>query len=164
VYAGFWIRFLAYIVDTLLISAVILPLGMGVGVLIAVTDGADNASVILAFESLIRIVSIGLGWLYFSWLESSSWQATIGKKLCGLRVTDLHGNRISFGKATGRYFGKILSGLILFIGFIMAAFSEKKQALHDQLAGTLVVKGDPVNYLDPPPPPDFGYGGTPGIR
>jgi uncharacterized RDD family membrane protein YckC len=58
----------------------------------------------------------------------------------GIRVTDLDGGRISFGRATGRYFGKILSGLILGIGFLMAAFTERKQALHDLLAGTLVVR------------------------
>ena len=86
--------------------------------------------------------------------------------MLGLRVTDLNGNRIGFGKATGRYFGKILSGMICFIGFIMVAFTEQQQGLHDMLAGTLVVRGaataDP--YPQPPPPPDFSYrGGTIGI-
>ena len=75
----------------------------------------------------------------------------------------MHGNRIGFGKATGRYFGKILSGLICLVGFIMAAFSEKRQALHDMMAGTLVLTGGPIGetLVQPPPPPDFRYGGGP---
>jgi uncharacterized RDD family membrane protein YckC len=81
-----------------------------------------------------------LNWLYFSLLESSSWQATLGKKALGLEVTDLAGRRISFGRATGRFFAKYISAIILMIGFLMAAFTEKKQALHDILAGTLVIR------------------------
>jgi len=105
-------------------------------------------------------LSVVAGWLYFSLCESSSWQGTVGKKVLGLRVTDMNGHRIGFGKATGRYFGKILSGLILGVGFIMIAFSEQKQGLHDMLAGTLVVKGGSgETLLQPPPPPDFRSGG-----
>jgi uncharacterized RDD family membrane protein YckC len=73
-------------------------------------------------------------------MESSARQATLGKMALGIVVTDLDGNRIGFGRATGRYFAKILSALILLIGFIMAAFTQKKQGLHDIIAGTLVVK------------------------
>ena len=73
-------------------------------------------------------------------LESSANQATVGKMALGIQVTDLQGNRISFGRALGRTLAKILSGLILLIGYIMAAFTEKKQGLHDMIAGTLVVK------------------------
>lgn len=79
------------------------------------------------------------GWLYYALMESSTNQGTLGKMALGIKVTDLKGNRISFGKATGRYFGKIVSGMILYIGFIMAGFTEKKQALHDMMAGCLVV-------------------------
>ena len=91
---------------------------------------------------IIRIVVISavLKWLYYALLESSSWQATLGKMALGLQVTDLEGRRIGFGRATGRFFAKIISGIILYIGFIMAGFTEKKQALHDMIAGTLVVK------------------------
>ena len=78
---------------------------------------------------------------YFVGFESSSWQATPGKRALGLIVTDTEGRRISPARAVGRYFGKILSGLILLIGYIMIAFTERKQGLHDFLAGTLVVKG-----------------------
>jgi len=83
-----------------------------------------------------------LSWLYFALLESSEWQGTVGKKLLKIKVTDLYGGRLSFARATGRYFGKFISTVIFYIGFIMAAFTEKKQALHDIMANTLVVKND----------------------
>ena len=72
-------------------------------------------------------------------MESSSKQATLGKLALGIVVTDLSGNRISFGRATGRYFGKIVSGMIMCIGYIMAGFTERKQALHDIMASCLVI-------------------------
>ena len=78
--------------------------------------------------------------IYFAFMESSARQATLGKQALGIIVTDLNGNRIYFGKATARYFGKFISGLILGIGYIMAGFTEKKQALHDMMARCLVVK------------------------
>jgi len=80
-----------------------------------------------------------VGWLYFAMMESSSTQGTLGKMALGIKVTDLNGGQIGFGKATGRYFGKIISALILLIGYIMVAFTEKKQGLHDMMAGCLVV-------------------------
>jgi uncharacterized RDD family membrane protein YckC len=80
-------------------------------------------------------------WLYFAGMESSERQATLGKSVMSLRVTNSEGQRLSFGHATGRFFAKIVSGLVpLAIGYIMAAFTEKKQALHDLIAGTLVLK------------------------
>lgn len=85
-------------------------------------------------------ISTLINWLYFALMESSGRQATLGKMALGIVVTDLNGDKIGFGRATGRYFAKILSGLILFIGFIMVAFTQKKQGLHDMIAGTLVVK------------------------
>jgi uncharacterized RDD family membrane protein YckC len=84
--------------------------------------------------------SILIGWLYFALMESSNKQATLGKMLIGIKVTDLDGNRITFGKATARHFSKIISGVILAVGYIMAGFTQRKQALHDIIAGTLVVK------------------------
>lgn len=161
-YAGFWIRFAAYLIDTILLSLIFLPLGFVLGLVIALGNGGQENEPALALLSVfIRLVSLLTGWLYFAWLESSAWQATVGKKLCGLRVTDLNGFRISFGKASGRYFGKILSGIILCIGFIMIAFSDQKQGLHDQLAGTLVLSGQAVPvYPEPPAPPDFSYRGS----
>ena len=88
----------------------------------------------------INFFTILVQWLYYALMESSPKQGTLGKMAIGLKVTDLSGNRISFGRATGRYFGRILSGLILDIGFLMIVFTAKKQGLHDIIAGTLVVK------------------------
>lgn len=82
-------------------------------------------------------------WLYFTLMESSKYQATLGKMALGIRVTDLSGSRASWGRVNGRYFASILSGMILGIGFIMAGITQKKQALHDMIAGTLVLGQQP---------------------
>lgn len=159
VYAGFWLRFAAYLIDSVILALVTVPVGFALGIIMAATETDSDPSIAMVVNLLINGGSILTGWLYSSLLESSSWQGTLGKKAVGLRVTDLDGNRISFGKATGRYFGKILSGMICLVGFFMAAFTEKRQALHDQLAGTLVLSGPAtVAQYEPPPPPDFGYG------
>jgi uncharacterized RDD family membrane protein YckC len=161
-YAGFWIRVLAYLIDCLVMMAVSCPVGILLGVGVVATGADQNSDSAILTNGFSNVISLLIGWLYFSLLESSSWQATIGKKVLGLKVIDLHGNRISFGRATGRYFAQILSGMICFIGYVMVAFTEKKQGLHDMVAGTLVIKGAAVtSYPEPPPPPDFGYtGGT----
>jgi uncharacterized RDD family membrane protein YckC len=158
-YAGFWMRVLAYIIDSLIMSIVFIPLGLVYGAVMA-GSGLDENSPEMAFGNLgINGISILGGWLYHAFLESSSWQGTVGKKVLGLRVTDMNGSRIGFGRATGRYFGTILSGMICFIGFVMVAFTEKKQGLHDLMAGTLVLSGPalPPSQPLPPPPPDFSY-------
>jgi len=80
-------------------------------------------------------------WLYFAGMESSTRQATFGKAAMSLRVTDGNGQPLTFGHATGRFFAKIVSGMIpLAIGYIMAGFTAKKQALHDMIASTLVLR------------------------
>ena len=84
--------------------------------------------------------SFVIAWLYFAFFESSERGATVGKMAMGLRVVTSDGQRLSFMHATGRYFAKLLSALILFIGFIMIAFTDKKRGLHDMIAGTLVIK------------------------
>jgi uncharacterized RDD family membrane protein YckC len=167
-YATFGQRFCAYLIDSILMMIVIIPLFLIFGVLLAVvggegafeegTEGGEAISV--AISLILNVLSIIPMWLYSAILESSVWQATIGKKIFGIRVTDLSGNRISFGRATGRYFGKYLSSAVCSIGFIMAAFTEKKQGLHDTLASTLVISGEgppsgvTINHA-PPQPPDF---------
>jgi uncharacterized RDD family membrane protein YckC len=94
-------------------------------------------------ESTIRYIVMGvmfiMQWCYFAGMESSPLRATVGKLAVGVYVTDMEGKRISFAKATGRYFGKIISGLILCIGYILAGTTEKKQALHDSMANCLVM-------------------------
>jgi len=85
-------------------------------------------------------LSVAICWIYFATLQSSSWQATVGKKTLGIKVVDKNGGRISFGTATVRYFGKSLSGIIFCIGYMMAGWTKKKQGLHDMIASTYVVK------------------------
>jgi len=159
-YAGFWYRFLAYLIDAMISVCVFFPLGALLGVAI-VASGEDPMSGPMILVRLgLNGVSLIVTWVYFAICESSSWQGTVGKKLLGLRVTDLNGNRIGFAKATGRHFGKILSGIILGIGFVMIAFTDQKQGLHDMLAGTLVIQGGVEPQPEPPPPPDFAYRGS----
>ena len=79
-----------------------------------------------------------LDWLYYTLMESSAKQATLGKMACGLVVVDVHGRRISFGRATGRYFAKIISGLVCCIGYIVIGSDERKRGWHDSIAKTLV--------------------------
>ena len=121
-YGGFWIRVLAYIIDAIVLVIVQLVLMATV----------DNSGV----QTLINLV---FGWLYFAGLESAK-GGTPGKLLLGMRVTTEQGANISFLRATGRYFAKILSALILFIGFIMVAWDTHKQGLHDKIAGTYVIR------------------------
>ncbi len=86
-------------------------------------------------------IAIVVTWLYFAAMESSAQQGTLGKMALGLFVTDLQGHRVTFGRASGRFFAKIITGLIpFFIGYIMAGFTAKKQALHDMIASCLVLK------------------------
>ncbi len=132
IFAGFWRRFGAAIIDGII---------LGIAETIIFRRSAFRT---FAFAPWVFFKSyvwtMVFGWLYYALMESSVKQATWGKMLIGIKVTDLEGNRISFGKATARHFSKIISGLILCIGYIMAGFTEKKQALHDIIAGTLVVK------------------------
>jgi uncharacterized RDD family membrane protein YckC len=144
-YAGFWTRFLAALIDGIILAIVSIIITFIIGLILGGAGGAvggsDGASAGIGIASLItNVLSIVVGWLYYALQESSDKQATIGKQALGLTVTDLNGGQISFGKATIRHFGKWLSSLILLIGYIMAAFTEKKQALHDIIAGTLVLK------------------------
>ncbi len=131
-YAGFWKRVLAAFLDGILISAVMAIVGLG-----GPMHGGGH--MYRADTPSIGLVKIAVGWLYYSLMESSKYQATLGKLALGIKVTDLSGLKIDFGRATGRFFGKILSGITLCIGFLMVAFTEKKQGLHDILAKTLVV-------------------------
>jgi len=78
-------------------------------------------------------------WIYFSVLDSSSWQASVGKAL-GLKVVDKNGDRISFGRATGRHFAKIIYGLTILIGYMMVGWTKRKESLHDMIAATLVIR------------------------
>jgi len=139
VYAGFWLRFAAYIIDAIVMYAVLFVIALVFG-LGGALEAFDKSSQLSALMVTVVVGFYIVILLYFPIMESSKLQATLGKKAVGIKVTDLDGNRIGFGRALGRFFGKILSGVILYIGFIMAGFTEKKQGLHDMIAGTLVVK------------------------
>lgn len=135
-YAGFWKRLGAFVIDYLVLNAASVVIGYGAGVFPwAVGDISGEYSSRRAIWSTSSLV---VYWLYFALMESSPQQATLGKMALSIVVTDVEGKRISFGRATGRYFGKFVSSFILLIGFIMAGFTQKKQALHDLMAGTLV--------------------------
>ena len=142
---GFWRRFVALIIDSLILYIVTAPLTLLFNVpMWALMRGdqpttADLAALMGSMMGLAALSSL-IHWLYFALMESSPKQATLGKMALNLRVTDLEGRRISFARATGRFFAKIISGLIFLIGYLMAAFTERKRALHDMIAGTLVIK------------------------
>ena len=147
-YAGFWIRFLAILLDGILLSIVLSPISFGIfglmGVSARLGNRPDPAQIMaLLIPAIVAAATIGVvgKWLYEALLTSSSKQATVGKMACGLRVTDLQGRRLTFARATGRFFAKYVSSLTLLIGYIMAGFTERKQALHDFIAGTYVIKG-----------------------
>jgi len=142
-YAGFWRRFGANFVDSIILALAGGLVGGIVGGIIGAIMGASGLNLDTIRSTAMffgYVIAIILNWLYFTLFESSAKQATPGKMALGIIVTDLNGNPISFGKANGRYWGKIISALILLIGYIMTAFTEKKQALHDMMAGTLVIK------------------------
>jgi len=150
-YAGFWMRFVASVIDGVLLGIVniiiLVPFLSLVGITAAArasdvdmeNEGAGLMIALLSTYFISMLAVVIAGWLYFALMESSARGATLGKMALGLRVTTLGGDRIGFGRATGRYFGKILSS-ILFIGYIMAAFTAQKQALHDMMAGCLVIR------------------------
>lgn len=126
-YAGFWLRFVAYLVDAAILSL----LSSGIVVIFFLMNSPNWLS---------NIIIICIFWLYYAFLESSSNKASIGKMVVGLKVTDEKGKQISFARATGRYFGKYISVFLFFIGLIMIAFTKKKQGLHDLMSKTLVLK------------------------
>jgi uncharacterized RDD family membrane protein YckC len=149
-YGGFWIRFLAHLIDHVILGAVAAPLFfiMVLPAIIRIARQAEqdqepSPEMIVAIVSsafvYIALAFVGQ-WLYEALLTSSSWQATIGKRVLRLKVVDEAGNRIGFGRATGRFFAKILSSMFFCIGFIMIGFTERKRGLHDMLAGTVVMK------------------------
>jgi uncharacterized RDD family membrane protein YckC len=146
-YGGFWIRFLAVIIDAIIVRIAVTPIVAIVGTIgflpWAMRGRVDEIGIasMVATSMVALPFLVALGWLYEALLTSSQWQATLGKKALGLKVTDEMGNRISFARATGRHFAKIISLMTCFIGFIMAAFTDRKRALHDMIAGTLVIRG-----------------------
>jgi uncharacterized RDD family membrane protein YckC len=141
-YAGFWVRFWAAMVD----SIVLTPLS--ILVYLKFETGSIGFLSASAQVILFLVVSVITPWLYYSLFESGGWQATPGKRLMDLRVVDLLDRKISFARASARYFSKIASSIILGIGYIMAGVTDNKQALHDKIADTLVLRGQPNKILN----------------
>ncbi len=133
-YAGFWIRFFAYLVDYFVLVFITLAtlflIAAGVGM------GAGDA-----FFTFVILASFLLSLLYFPLFNASAWQGTPGKRLLGIRLMRVDGQSISFLRALGRHFAEILSALILMIGYLMIGLTREKTGLHDLIAGTRVVYG-----------------------
>ncbi len=134
-YAGFWIRLVAILIDGIITSIITITLSFFLG--FSLFEEPDTLSPDYIYSNLFSFV---FSWLYYAGLESSQYQGTLGKQMMGIYVTNEHRERIGFLRASGRYFAKILSAMVLLIGFIMAGFTSKKQALHDILARTFVLK------------------------
>jgi uncharacterized RDD family membrane protein YckC len=129
VYGGFWRRLVAYVIDITIVSLV-------QGAVSWIMYHQDWYAISIWPYLVPAIVA----WLYFALGESSTWQATIGKRMLGVHVADENGNSISFLRASVRWICKIFSGLLLGIGYLMILFSVRKRGLHDVLAGTLVLR------------------------
>ncbi len=132
---GFWRRFGAYFIDYIVGSIAGGIIGAVVGFIGGMAGANENVLAICG-----GLAGLMVSWLYSALMESSATQGTLGKMALGIIVTDMNGDRITFGKATGRFFGKIVSSLILGIGFLMCAWTENKQCLHDMMAGCLLYK------------------------
>jgi len=139
-YAGFWRRFIAYIIDCVVLYVAV---GLVIGATYAMVGGpvTEDGGIRPVFLLLYALFLIGF-WLYFTLMESGEGQATLGKRALSIVVTDDAGRRIGFGRANGRFFSKcLLTALVPFgIGFMLAGWTAKKQALHDMIAGTLVIR------------------------
>lgn len=146
-YAGFWMRFIAAVLDGIITAliTVIPALALGFFIGFSLSDTASSSEIEVLAEGIGNLLGLVIGWIYFAMMESSKHQATLGKKLLGLRVVGLEGEAISFGKASGRHFGKIFSLLTIFIGFFMIGWTKQKQGLHDKIAGCLVVRKGEVS-------------------
>jgi uncharacterized RDD family membrane protein YckC len=126
IYASFWQRFVAALIDGIIL--------MFPNFCFNYLFGPRSGSYYMA--------SIVTGWLYYALMESGEGQATLGKRAMKIKVVNMQGERISFANASGRHFAKFISAIIIFIGYLMMLWDEKKQTLHDKIAGTLVVAGE----------------------
>jgi uncharacterized RDD family membrane protein YckC len=151
-YGGFWRRLWSYVIDRFILGVVFTPVGLLFLAPLMATESIGWTDTDLPAEALTTLLGAVLtvaflallgSWLYYTILQSSSRQATLGQLALGIRVTDLEGRRISFARASGRYFATVLTGLTLGIGYLIMLLTARKQTLHDLLAGTLVVRSRP---------------------
>jgi uncharacterized RDD family membrane protein YckC len=135
IYGGFWIRALAKLLDVLILAVLGAIIGAAIGFSMAASGIDDQAQI----QSVARRGGVLLNAIYSIFMHGT-FGATLGKMACGLRVVPSDFKKIGFGRATARYFSEILSTVILFIGYIMAAFDVEKRTLHDRICDTRVIK------------------------
>ncbi len=142
VYAGFWVRFGAVILDTIIVYIIAIVAGAAIGIVLGAAGGPEWAG------AGGMILGIAGAFLYFTLMESGERGATLGKRAFKLRVVTVEGNeRIGFGRAVGRYFARFISMIVLYIGYLMQPFTQRKQALHDLICGTAVVALAPASRI-----------------
>ncbi|MEQ9362791.1 MAG: RDD family protein [Leptospirales bacterium] len=173
--AGFWRRFAAYLIDGIVVGILTgVAMGLVIGLLIlclplsigGLMSGGDPSELLAGLTDQIGLIfgvriylswmlfqmllvtPLWVGWLYFALMESSENSATLGKMALNIVVSDRFGRRITFERATGRYFAKIISGFTFGVGYLMVAFSSRKQALHDIIAGCLLLYRGPADYYE----------------
>lgn len=138
-YVGFWWRFLALIIDSIILMIAFAGIGLAIGVSMF-TPEVDPTTGMPQISGLAMLVQFGGPILYYGVMQASPMQATVGKMAIGAIVTDAAGNRLGYGRSFGRELAKIPSMMVLMIGYLMVAFTGRKQGLHDIMAGTLVMK------------------------
>jgi len=142
-YAGFWLRVWAGAIDVMLEALAALLLTVIVGYAVKLVDSRSGVSPItgsyLTGIAFIAVLTIG-GWLYSAFSESSKWRATIGKRIIGLQVVNASGGQLTFGQASVRHFMKFLSLFTAAVGFMMAGWTKRRQALHDMPADCVVIR------------------------
>ena len=143
-FAGFWLRAIAYSIDTVLISLVLgLVASFYPSTFMKFPDGVPASPTLTTLPQLTPVafaITFTAIWFYYTMFEASVWQATPGKRILRIYVADLHGQRVTFARAAARNFAKIISNLTFLAGYLVAGFTEKKQALHDILASCLVLR------------------------
>lgn len=136
-YAGFWTRFAAYFLDVLILMAVNMCIGLIAGLSLAQAAGVQPKGAI-AFQLVLFAIQITIG-ISYEVVLIGKYGATLGKMACKIKVVTADGGRVSYLRALGRYFGKMLSGFACLIGYIIAAFDDQKRALHDRICNTRVI-------------------------
>ena len=136
-YAGFWIRLGAFAIDLFIMGIVNLVIFIPLGILMPTST--DNPMVVLSFMPVLMLLQYAIPAVYDIWFVGK-YGATPGKMACKLKITLENGSQISYLRATGRHFAKYLSGMILLIGYIMAAFDDERRTLHDRICETRVVR------------------------
>ncbi|MEF2072845.1 RDD family protein [Consotaella aegiceratis] len=142
-FAGFWIRFAAYCIDTLILIAIAALMGGVLGSMLAVQSTSETIDGdIEQLAPILNLVGIAINVAYYVLLHGGPWQATVGKRALGLRVIKRDGGRLGYGLAFARWLAMLVSSFTLLIGFFMAGWTEQKRALHDMICSTRVIYDD----------------------